>query len=86
MKWHIAYESQAPRQYPTFEASSEVLSALALIHCALMFFFADLLAAIWPAFEHVWGGTAHLGVAVAALAATCAEYVHDEAKPHESTA
>lgn len=52
----------------------------ALIHCALMFFFADLLAAVWPAFEHVWSGTAHLGVAVAALAATCAEYVHDEEK------
>lgn len=52
----------------------------ALIHCALMFFFADLLAAVWPPFEHVWGGIAHLGVAVAACLATLAEYLHDEAE------
>lgn len=50
----------------------------ALIHCAFMFFFADLLAAIWPAFAHVWDGIAHLGVALAAVAATSAEYLHDE--------
>ena len=50
----------------------------ALIHCALMFFFADLLSAVWPAFAHVWDGVAHLGVAVAAFAATIAEYLHDE--------
>lgn len=53
----------------------------ALIHAAMMFFFADLLAAIWPAFEHVWTGVAHLGVAVAAFFATAAEYLHDEEGP-----
>jgi hypothetical protein len=50
----------------------------ALIHAALMFFFADLLAAVWPAFDLVWKGIAHLGVAVAAFLATAAEYLHDE--------
>lgn len=50
----------------------------AMIHAALMFFFADLLAAVWPAFDQVWKGIAHLGVAVAAFLATIAEYLHDE--------
>lgn len=50
----------------------------ALIHCALTFFFADVLAACWPAFNAIWGGVAHIGVAFAALCATFAEYIHDE--------
>jgi hypothetical protein len=50
----------------------------ALIHCALLFFFADLIAAIWPAFNAVWGGVARIGVALAAIFATCAEFFHEE--------
>lgn len=45
-----------------------------------MFFFADLVAAVWPAFDEVWKTKAHLGVAVAAVLATVSEYLHDETK------
>lgn len=51
----------------------------ALIHTALVFFFCDLLAAFWPAFDEVWKSVAHLGVALAAFLATVSEYLHDEA-------
>lgn len=52
-----------------------------LIYAALVIFFADFLAAVWPAFEVVWSGSiAHVGVAFAALAAVIAERLHDEAE------
>lgn len=50
-----------------------------LIHAALVLFFADLVALIWPAFGEVWSG--HIqkaGVAVAAFFACIAEYLYDD--------
>lgn len=49
-----------------------------LIHTALIIFFADLIAAVWPAFHAVWEGHAHIAIAVAAFTATVAEYFHDD--------
>lgn len=51
----------------------------ALIHTAFLFFFADLLGAFWPEFEHAWGPMIRKGVAIAAFSATLAEYVTEEA-------
>jgi hypothetical protein len=57
----------------------------AFIHAAFLLFACDLVAAIWPAFNRIWTGVAHLGVALAALLATWAEYlVGEEFEPkHE---
>lgn len=50
-----------------------------LIHAALVLFFADLLALIWPAFSIVWAGPVQkVGVALAALFACIAEYLYDD--------
>lgn len=61
----------------------------ALIHTALIIFFADFIAALWPAFDHVWEGHAKIAVAIAALTAAAAEYFNakiedEEAKHHGS--
>lgn len=49
-----------------------------LVHMALIFFFADLVASLWPAFNKVWESHAHLAIAVAAFSATIAEYINSE--------
>lgn len=49
-----------------------------LIHVALLFFFADLIASIWPEFEDHWHRPLRLGVALAAFLATLAEYIIEE--------
>lgn len=74
VRWKPVYDAfiKRPRHYLRW----------ALIHCALMFFFADLLAAIWPTFNSVWTGVSRGGVAIAALFATGAEYLHDENEHH----
>lgn len=54
----------------------------ALIHTALIFFFADLLTAVWPEFEMAWGPKARIGVALAALFATMSEYLHEDHSDH----
>lgn len=46
-----------------------------LIHAALIIFFSDLIAAVWPAFAKVWEGHAHIAIALASLTATVAEYL-----------
>lgn len=55
-----------------------------LIHTALILFFADLIAAVWPAFKEVWETRSHVAIAIAAFAATVAEYFHDEEEKRES--
>lgn len=51
----------------------------ALIHVALVVFFADLLACIWPGFGVVWKGPLQkVGVACAAFMACVAEYLYDD--------
>ena len=49
-----------------------------LMHVALMIFFCDALACIWPQFEVHWKIVSRVGVAIAAFFATFAEYFHDE--------
>lgn len=50
-----------------------------LIHCALVLFFADLVAIIWPAFGSVWNGPVEkAGVALAAFFTCIAEYLYDD--------
>jgi len=46
-----------------------------LLHVALIFFFCDLIGAIYPPFRRWWEQSSHLGVAVAAFCATVAEYI-----------
>jgi hypothetical protein len=65
-KWLLAFLAR-PKHYLRW----------ALIHTALIFFFADLLTAVWPEFEMAWGPKARLGVALAALFATMSEYLHE---------
>jgi len=51
----------------------------ALIHAALVLFFADLLACLWPAFGQMWSGPVQkVGVAIAAFFACVAEYLYDD--------
>lgn len=50
-----------------------------LVHAALVLFFADLVAAFWPAFGLVWNGPIeHGGVAIAAFFTCVAEYLYDD--------
>lgn len=50
-----------------------------LILVALVMFFADMLAAIWPAFGSAWENRiGHYGVSVAVFAAFIVEVIHDE--------
>lgn len=51
-----------------------------LIHTALILFFCDVVAAIWPSFDHVWTHVAHLGVAFAAFGEAAAEHLIREAE------
>lgn len=48
----------------------------AFIHTALILFFADFIAAVWPAFDHVWEGHAKIAVGIAALTAAIAEFIN----------
>lgn len=51
----------------------------ALLHAAIVLFFCDMIAAIWPAFDIIWRThVAHIGVAIAAFAATLAEFITEE--------
>lgn len=49
------------------------------MHMALVVFFCDFVAVIWPRFEVIWAPKmAHVGVALAAFVALLAEYIPDE--------
>lgn len=54
------------------------------IHVAFLFFFADLIASVWPAFEEMWKNASRVGVAGAAFLATLSEYFvgEEEDTPH----
>lgn len=47
---------------------------MAFLHVALVIFGCDMVASFWPAFDHLWGPVAHIGVACGAVIATLAEY------------
>lgn len=50
-----------------------------LIHVALVVFFADLIACVWPGFGIVWKGPLQkVGVSCAAFLACVAEYLYDD--------
>lgn len=57
----------------------------AIFHVALVVFICDLIAAIWPAFDHVWQAVARIGVAVGVICAAAFEYLeHLEAVREQS--
>lgn len=47
----------------------------ALFHVAFVVFCCDLVAAIWPSFDHLWKGVAHLGVALGTFLASMSEWI-----------
>lgn len=49
-----------------------------LIHVSLLMFACDLVGALWPSFAVWWSAREHLGVALAAVLATVAEYIHED--------
>lgn len=70
-----------PRLHVTAARAKKIKHVIkwSLIHAALVLFFADLVAAFWPAFGRFWNGPSqHGGVAIAAFFACAAEYLYDE--------
>jgi hypothetical protein len=47
----------------------------AIFHVALVIFLCDLIAAIWPAFDHIWQAVARVGVALGVTLAAAFEYL-----------
>lgn len=45
------------------------------IHVAMVFFVADTVALVWPAFHAMWESISHGAVALATLLATASEYL-----------
>lgn len=73
---------------PLSAARAKHIAKWSLIHVAMVLFFADLVALIWPAFGSVWSGPIQkMGVALAAFFACIAEYLYDdeELKRHISS-
>lgn len=46
-----------------------------MIHAALILTFADLVAAVWPAFDRVWTHHAQIVIGMASVSATIVEYI-----------
>jgi hypothetical protein len=49
----------------------------AVVYSAMVVLFADMIAAVWPAFNEVWEGHAHIALALAALGASITEWLDE---------
>lgn len=68
-----------PKISPTFRLNAR----WAIFHVALVIFACDLLAAVWPAFDHVWQAVARIGVASGVIMAAAFEYLEHREEERE---
>lgn len=60
--WRITPEGRAKARWAVF-------------HVALVVFACDLIAAVWPAFDHLWQSISRIGVALGVVFASVFEYM-----------